>query len=216
MTGLLDFDGRRRRGFTLIELMAVVAVIVLLVAITLGISSYAQKQAAIAMTKSQIASIEAALESYKSDWGYYPATSPERVSNRSNKESTNNVLLYNALSPTNAGRKVYMKFSTAQIRTNSATALPNIYDPWGTPLNYYCSPLTAFGVSNNLPSPITGTNTGYSVGGQVNISSFDLFSYGPDRVTYVPGALHANGNFSGWYLSAWTTKSAADDDITNW
>ena len=53
---------------------------------------------------------------------------------------------------------------------------------WGTPFNYYCSPKTPFALMNNFYGYPTNSNDndGYSVGGQVNVSSFDLFSYGPD------------------------------------
>ena len=194
-------------------------VILLLAALMMGLTGYVQKRMAITTVKAQIAALGVALESYKADWGYYPPTTTARCSNTGVKESTNNCILFNALCPTNAaasGRKTYLRFQNALIRTNTTTALPNICDPWGTPLNYYCSPNTASAVLNNFPDPITGTNQGYSVGGQVNLSSYDLLSYGPDKLTYVPGSAYANGNFSGWYRSGWTGSAAAIDDISNW
>ena len=224
---------KRRDAFTLIELLAVMMVILLLAGIMLGVTSYVQKTVAISTTKAQLAAIGAALEMYKADWGFYPPTSPARISNSGIKESSNNATLYFALSAGNSlsysncastnciytvvrqGRKMYLKFPAAQIQTNSTTALPNIYDPWGTPLNYYCSPRTDYAVLNNYPDPVTGTNKGYSVGGQVNGLSYDLFSYGPDRLTYVRGSAYANGNFSGWYRVGWTANASAIDDIGN-
>ena len=231
------FAGRRRRsgraGFTLIEVLAVVMVILLLAGIMLGVSNYVQKTVAISTTKAQLTAIGAALEMYKADWGFYPPTGLGRISNSGVNESSNNATLYFALSPANSygntncastnciytivrqGRKTYLKFSAAQIQTNPTTALPNICDPWGTPFNYYCSPGTAYAVLNNFPDPVTGTNKGYAVGGQVNLGTYDLFSYGLDRLTYVPGSTNANGNFSGWSKVGWTYYSSAKDDIGN-
>ena len=220
-------------GFTLVELLAVVVVILTLASIMVSITSYVQKSVAISTTKAQLATIQAAVEMYKADWGFYPPTGPGRVSNSGIKESSNNAALYFALAPANSsgntncastnciytivrqGRKTYLRFPAAQIQTNSTTALPNICDPWGTPINYYCSPSTPYNVLNNYPDPVTGTNTGYSAGGQVNGLTYDLFSHGPDRLTYVPGAVYANGNFSGWYKAKWTARSSANDDIGN-
>ena len=214
--------GCRRRssqaGFTLIEVLAVVMVIMLLAGIILGVNSYVQNAVAISTAKAQLAAIEAGLEAYKFDWGAYPATGPGRISNRGHIEATNNFILYNALCPTNravTGRKTYVKFPAAQIRTNYTTGLPCICDPWGTPFNYYCSPSTAYSVSNNYPDPVTGTNTAFTMGGQVNGGTYDLFSYGPDKLTYVPGALWPRGFNSGWRQEAWTNAISGKDDLGN-
>ena len=214
--GLLRLPRTRRAGFTLVELLAVVLVIVLLAGLMISVTGYVQKTVAISTTKIQLAAIAAGLEAYKADWGFYPITTPARISNRGNCEATNNFILFNALyPPINTHRKTYVRFPSAQIRTNLTTGLPNICDPWGTPFNYYCSPSTAYGVSNNYPNPVTGTNTGYTVGGQVNGGTYDLFSYGPNKLTYVPGAAYPQGNYSGWYQPAWTNTTAANDDIGN-
>src|SRR5262245_24047138 len=77
-------------AFTLIELMAVVIVILLLALISFGVSGYVQRRMAISTVKTQIAALEAALEAYKSDWGYYPATCPCRISASFFCEATNN------------------------------------------------------------------------------------------------------------------------------
>ena len=113
MTGRLKYRideglsfGRRRRsrrgGFTLVELLAVVVVILILASIMVSITSYVQKSMAISTTKSQLATIQAALEMYKADWGFYPPTGPGRVSNSGVKESSNNATLYFALAPANS------------------------------------------------------------------------------------------------------------------
>ena len=205
-------------AFTLVELLAVIMVIVLLAGIMLGVAGYVQTTIAISSAKTQLAAMQAGLETYKSDWGAYPATGPGRISNRGDIEGSNNFILYNALCPTNTaakGHKIYMRFPPAQIRTNPPTGLPTICDPWGTPYNYYCSPGSAYNVSNNLPDPVTGTNTAFTVGGQVNVRTYDLFSYGPDKMTYVSGAVWTRGFNSGWRQADWTNPITAKDDLGN-
>lgn len=65
----------KRRGFTLIELMVVIAIIIILAAI--AIPNYLNMTAR--AKKSRVASdfnaIATALESYKTDWGFYPTAS---------------------------------------------------------------------------------------------------------------------------------------------
>lgn len=62
----------RKLGFTLIELLVVVAVIGILFSV--GLASYltAQKQTRDARRKTDLLSIQQALETYRSEYGYYP------------------------------------------------------------------------------------------------------------------------------------------------
>jgi prepilin-type N-terminal cleavage/methylation domain-containing protein len=64
--------GPRRRGFTLIEMMAVVAVLALLLALLFPALSRARRQARRNATRSTFQSLSTALEQYKADWGVYP------------------------------------------------------------------------------------------------------------------------------------------------
>lgn len=210
----------RGAAFTLIELMAVVLVTAVLAAVTLGVSSYLQKRVATNATRAQLAAIEAALETYQSDWGYYPLTCPCRISYGGFCELTNNWILWRTLSGVGGGKK-YMTFSSVQLRANTSSSsnlltggsstpggLTNIYDPWGTPLNYFNSPNVAYVVIN------TAFN-GYTLGGQMNSRSYDLFSYGPDHSTFVP-----NATGTGWKPNAlvsasqWTNQQSSADDVT--
>lgn len=206
--------GNRRRAFTLIELMAVILVVLVLAAIGMGVAGYVQKKVAVATTKSQIAAIELALENYKSDWGYYPPTSPFRISANGMREVTNAITLYNALCPTNpaSGRKVYLRPSPQQVKTNVTTQRPILVDPWGGTYNYYSSPTTPFSVVNTSPP----YNHGYTLGGQVNGQSFDLFSYGPDHYTFVPGACGFCAGQYPWFYGGWTSSVSSVDDVANW
>lgn len=61
----------RRRNFTLVELLTVVAIIGVLVGIVMGLMSMATGKMTEARTKSLISQISVALESYKAKYGYY-------------------------------------------------------------------------------------------------------------------------------------------------
>lgn len=217
-----------RRAFTLIELLAVCVVIAVLAGIMLGLVRSVQRKMDRSQTQADIAGLSMAIESFRSDHGVYPTSSLVRVSCYPAPgmnaalygagEVNNSGLLLAQLSPPNG--KAYYHFRRAQ--TNSLTALVTnstggvvfgltsnltvIVDSWGTPLNYYCT-------YPRLPVPTyTNVVVGASytlycmIGGQMNVNTFDLWSYGPDTFTYLPTG-------PAFY---WNTPSYAVDDITNW
>ncbi|MGA0844912.1 MAG: type II secretion system protein GspG [Luteolibacter sp.] len=65
---------RHRPGFTLIELMAVVTIIVILAGIVIGGLGYVNEKQAREKAKVQIGMLERAIEEYRLDMGDYPGT----------------------------------------------------------------------------------------------------------------------------------------------
>lgn len=61
-----------RQGFTLIELMVVIAIILVLMGLVIGISGAAQRSAAEARARSEIGQIVLAVEQFRADRGRYP------------------------------------------------------------------------------------------------------------------------------------------------
>lgn len=59
-------------GFTLVEMLTVMAVIAILTALIVSVNSYVQRKAAESRATSEIAAITAACEGYKADNGSYP------------------------------------------------------------------------------------------------------------------------------------------------
>ena len=65
---------RRRRGFTLIEVLMVLVILVIIMSLAVGSYMGAQKGARIKAAQSQIGLFETPLEMYRLDMGSYPAT----------------------------------------------------------------------------------------------------------------------------------------------
>ena len=63
---------RRKAGFTLIEPLTVIAIIVMLAAITLGILNMAQKKGAKATTEAQMELLKTGLERYEKEYAEFP------------------------------------------------------------------------------------------------------------------------------------------------
>jgi len=193
-------------GFTLIELMTVLGIILLLVAFGLSAMQGAKQRAAIARAKSELAGLALALEDYKRHYGDYPQTGAAGQANAVVTAAIGTTqaqaLLFNALTgvygPTNFTARVngptlidVSKFSveggftTAELSTFAVpngsppakTALPKSFlDPWGNRYLYFYK----------RPTPALA-------GGAVPVSawlagSFVLYSAGPDGQHTAPNA----------------------------
>ena len=192
----------RTAAFTLIELLAVICVIALLTGLLIGVASYSQRKAGVSATRTELYAIAAALEMYKSDYGNYPLSKLERYSQDYSCEKSNSWILFRALI---AGPKRYLKLDSKLLLTDT-THFPStekyIADSFGIPLNYYRTqpPIIDLSFTNSLCAPVYSTYYGVQYptnfiarGGQINTLNFDLFSYGPDRQTYLPN-LPSGGN----------------------
>jgi len=111
---------RHDSAFTLIELLAVIALIGVLAGLTLAGLGYVQQKSAISRAEAEVASLSAAIESFKMDYGAYPGSVevlfPELTGAPAASVNTNG--------------KVFFE-TTARMVTNN-----RIIDPWGAPYNY--------------------------------------------------------------------------------
>ncbi len=119
---------RAQRGFTLVELMVVVAIVALLAAIVIPNYVHARAQAAVSQSEANLKEIATALELYYTDHETYPATgavTPAIFGGAGNP--------YLSSTPTNAlGRQEYVYTFTAATDGTPATytvADPGAYDP---------------------------------------------------------------------------------------
>lgn len=67
----------KRRGFTLIELMVVIAIIIILAAVAIPNYLNMTERAKKSRVASDFAAVATALESYKTDWGQYPLSTSD-------------------------------------------------------------------------------------------------------------------------------------------
>ncbi|MFZ4777800.1 MAG: type II secretion system protein [Terrimicrobiaceae bacterium] len=119
---------KRKAGFTLLELLVVIAVIAILAGLILGVAGYVQRQAALARAKTEIEALTAALESFKADHGDYPVGSITAGSTASG----DSLRLYTNLCPPTG--KVYFAFDKRMITVVGNNT--NITDPFGERYGY--------------------------------------------------------------------------------
>jgi len=202
----------RQSCFTLIELLAVVVIIILLAGLVAGLGVYSQRKAKVARAQAEIGLLQGLIEGYRSDQGAYPTSTTVRVSLLWVYEALNSMLLLEQLDAGGYASPVMDMVHTMSIGTNlqergeiylfqscgvtNLYAVQALFDPWMTPYNYYCTyprqPTTSVADFPNLGYPCYSTDV--VSGGQKNLLSFDLWSYGPDRLScaFAAGASYIN------------------------
>lgn len=93
-------------GFTLIELLTVLAIIVILTGLVISVGGYVQKKAALSRTSGEIAMLQSACESYKSDSGAYPRDIP--TNGTSTTDTINPKVDFVATSPKYAASSLFL------------------------------------------------------------------------------------------------------------
>jgi prepilin-type N-terminal cleavage/methylation domain-containing protein len=171
---------RQSSGLTLIELIAVIAIIGVLAAITFGLARGVRDRAAIGKARVEIAAIAQALESYRVRYGDYPQTS---------NAATMLQCLIGKLGPNGVALTdkpvIEMgRFSTANNADPFTTVTAVLADPFGKSYNY-----------------------AYKTGGSWKNPSFVLFSPGPDGA--VEGSLPADGFLTSAFETAFDSASRA-------
>ncbi len=161
-------------GFTVLELLIVVAIIIVLAGLILATSGYVQKKGARSRTEAEIAAISAALENYKADNGIYPTDLITTETLKPNFDPDGGDpskfidagrYFYKAISGDSDGdpstgieTKGYFTFKPNMLSPNPPAASTYIRDPFG-----YC-----YGYSTVKASAPAGTD-GYN-------PTFDLWS----------------------------------------
>lgn len=144
------------QGFTLVELLATIAIMGILIGVIIGTMGFATRKSDLSKARSQIARIQFGLEKYKAQWGMYPRISAwtNQAPATALQGNTNLVwILYKQPSQYTAAKVVYAEFKESEISGNGA-----ILDPWGN-LYYY-----------------NGLNP------TQNPDSYDIMSKGPDPI----------------------------------
>lgn len=124
--------GPRRAAFTLLELLAVMAIISVLVGLVLGLGRRAVEAGKVARARAELAALSAALDAYQHTYGDYPQTDDEARLLQS---------LLGRRSPADipvSGRALIetARFVTAGSLDPFADAAATLIDPWGRPYVY--------------------------------------------------------------------------------
>lgn len=157
----------RRAGFTLMEMLVVISIIVILAGLTLGGLGFVRDKQAREQAKVQINLLQMALEDFHSDHGYYPEAAV------STGEGTTDEI-HEALFPSDRDEKVYLTQLDPEndtfgwLKGQTGNTPLTIYDPWGNEYRYRANDPSGSGSVAANPD-------------------FDLWSAGPDGETN-PGA----------------------------
>ncbi|MBT6052476.1 MAG: prepilin-type N-terminal cleavage/methylation domain-containing protein [Candidatus Scalindua sp.] len=196
---------KSKEGFTLLELLVVIVIMMFLAGITFPIVSSIQTNAKIGVTSAQISQLGLALKQFESDFGFFPpndyTASPVSVGGvsipvDSDLDTASKCLVFflgskfTFSSPSfNDIYGPYIEFKRAQLdedvgKTFGTDTYINIEGVNGTLKIYQYNDPFGKAYSYKSSSPDN------------NIASFDIYSYGPDN----------NNDFG----------TSTSDDITNW
>ena len=169
---------RNPRGFTMIELLAVVTIIVILASLTMGGLSFFNRRQAEDKTKVQLKLLANALEDYKADNGEYPLANQKDGKNQT--EILWQRLYEDSIKDESEGTRVYLaEFDPAS--NNQAWLMRKgssymIVDPFGFEFRY-----------RRMENPSGMRNP-----------DFDLWSVGPDGKTNPDSPKHRDNKDDIW------------------
>ncbi len=123
-------------GLTLVEILVVVAIIAILATIVIGIAARINDQSKERGLESTFTLLESALQEYCEDTDKCPLQLEKNFANA----LIHSEYLYGELYSIPSSRKILEKVSDSLIKhdvdTGTIPPVPEIYDPWGTPLDY--------------------------------------------------------------------------------
>ncbi len=137
----------KKRAFTIIELLVVMAIIIVLAGLVIATSGYVQEKGKRSRTEAEIAAMSAALESYRADNGIYPqdVTSTDPLSPMTSPflgYEQASAFLYRALAGDFDGDRIsdgksYFAFKPNMLTPQAPlTPITAIRDPFGNPYGY--------------------------------------------------------------------------------
>ena len=149
----MKIENSSESGFTLIEMLTVMAVIGILASLIVGVNSFVQRKAARVRAEGEIKTMGAACENYKADAGDYPRDVDGGISTTDeldpridgdpsiDKYRKASLLLYKELSGDKdadgkSKDKPYCEYRPDQLQKNSSGEIKFIKDPFGNSYGY--------------------------------------------------------------------------------
>jgi len=199
---------RSLKGFTLLELLVVIVIIMFLAGITIPIVSSIQTSAKKGVTSAQIGQLEVAIKQFESDFGVFP---PDSYTTSDTVISIGGVSIPRD-DDLNTSSKCLIFFLGSKF-TFSSTSFNDIYGPYiefkraqldevtGVDFTGTGTDITIEGINGTTKvyqykDPFGSYYSYDSSSPSNNTASFDIYSFGPDK----------NDN----------SGTSTSDDITNW
>lgn len=209
---------RNKKGFTLMELLTVIAVMAVLAGLLLPALRRARMRARVAAAESMIASLQVALSMYNMDYGVFPAsTDVVGTQYNGNSFATNveNNLVAALASPAKGGP--YMEFRGRDLDFDSGTDRHVVLDPWGRAYVYTARRPEGGGEVSDNYGPFHPHDDPLD-------NTYNIFSLGPDGYSdgetltsdddWHNSALLTNENAGHWRGAP--ENSDREDDINSW
>ncbi len=180
-------SGNGKKKFTLVELLAVIAIMAVLAGITIGIVPLINKNSADAKTRGIIKAIEVALENYKAKYGYYIPSEKGEV---------------NVFNITHKGdlEKINLNFAQfIEYDSMSKDRDGNLLDAYGSPILYRCP-----GYFNRGGFDIGSLGNDMKLGSSGKTLEWGEDPEDPDKKSLTPA-----------FISSYKDHFGKGDDITN-
>jgi prepilin-type N-terminal cleavage/methylation domain-containing protein len=204
----------RRRGFTLVELLVVMAVIGVLTAISFPILSSVRRGQKAKATKVLIENLKLKIEEYAADFGDFPPSNPKLLGLPSNGTNDGIECLVRCLS-TKRKKGPYYEAPEEQLKNTDSDKLVS-----GNPTDSYMTTRELFELVDAFGNPLVYThNAEYDSAQRVQLG--DENGAG-DSVTVKCGKSAKTGQYHGLRsfqlrsLGANPRDDGADDDVTSW
>ena len=133
---------RNKYGFTLLEMLIVMTLIVILASMVIGVASHIDARTKRDRIENTFVLLDSALQEYRQFRDKFPEQLEQNYANA----AAHSEYLYNELNSVPDSRSILEKIDNSLIEDKYATAgtptvaNPEIYDPWGTALDYRYAP----------------------------------------------------------------------------
>ncbi|MBL7185960.1 MAG: type II secretion system protein [Phycisphaerae bacterium] len=133
---------RNKYGFTLMEMLIVMTLIVILASMIIGVASHIDARAKKDGIENTFVLLDSALQEYRQFRDKFPEQLEQNYANA----AAHSEYLYNELNSVPDSRSILEKINNSLIENKYAAAgapiaaSPEIYDPWGTVLDYRYTP----------------------------------------------------------------------------